>query len=805
MNQKEFSRWMRIDLHIHTDLSRTTKENDYKGLFSVDVLKTKIIENRVEIFSLTDHNIINVNAYEEYYKEWNSNLPLLLLGVELDIEVEFNGAKRTYHSIITFNITEIDGVRRIHQSLEQAYVAKGITDPKERVLTIDEIVKYFSNEEFFFIPHAGNTKSIVDAHKGTIESAQRMVLLMESAFEKVPEKAKQKYNDGFNRVLAENFKGKDDLAYIDFSDNHNINKYPCLNKGDDGVDHVFCYIKGGKNFETLRLAFIDPCSRIKSNSEYMEILNNRNNYIEAINIPNARQMDNSHIWFSPHLNVIIGGRSSGKSLLMNILGQKYGAIGNDGFNNYNSVADIGSIKIKTNLDVEFKDSAATNQNYIYINQGDIVGYFEGRNLGQLAQKSGKTNEYQQAISKIKSHKADLSNSIENWIKAYEDIHKENRYEFVIYGKSISNMLSEEFVFMFDYEAIYEKYVILESLNNSGELLNTLSLHVENVANDNNLEISESDRNLINSFNTFIAEKQILINGKRSATLKRETFINSMNDLIAQFNEGQSQGAKDKQFARTAVNEVLKKMIAKLAQLKELKNKSEILEKYNYSKVESFSLNDDINFAIETDDGGSVKAQILDGINGSKVNESIYLNSLSLLNLRSTVKIHKTNLPSDLRKKTTSQIQSIMESIDKPKDYLDYKTGETSKNKSPGFNSEMYLKVVLNYPKIETIFIDQPEDNLGNRFIAEDLVNVIRSVKFKKQVFLVTHNPSIVVYGDAENIIISENKGNVISYTQVVLEDKTAQKSICQILDGGEYVFNNRSRKYNIKRLLKEEN
>ena len=147
----------------------------------------------------------------------------------------------------------------------------------------------------------------------------------------------------------------------------------------------------------------------------------------------------------------------------------------------------------------------------------------------------------------------------------------------------------------------------------------------------------------------------------------------------------------------------------------------------------------------------------------------------------------------------------MESIDKPKDYLDYKTGETSKNKSPGFNSEMYLKVVLNYPKIETIFIDQPEDNLGNRFIAEDLVNVIRSVKFKKQVFLVTHNPSIVVYGDAENIIISENKGNVISYTQVVLEDKTAQKSICQILDGGEYVFNNRSRKYNIKRLLKEEN
>ena len=66
----------------------------------------------------------------------------------------------------------------------------------------------------------------------------------------------------------------------------------------------------------------------------------------------------------------------------------------------------------------------------------------------------------------------------------------------------------------------------------------------------------------------------------------------------------------------------------------------------------------------------------------------------------------------------------------------------------------------------------------------------------------THNPSVVVYGDAESVILAKNENNKISYKQIVLEDTTAQKEICDILDGGEYIFNNRYEKYNIQRILK---
>ena len=67
----------------------------------------------------------------------------------------------------------------------------------------------------------------------------------------------------------------------------------------------------------------------------------------------------------------------------------------------------------------------------------------------------------------------------------------------------------------------------------------------------------------------------------------------------------------------------------------------------------------------------------------------------------------------------------------------------------------------------------------------------------------THNPSIVVHGDAENIIIASNEDDTISYSQVVIEVKASQKMICKILDGGEYIFDRRSKKYNIERILRE--
>jgi predicted ATP-dependent endonuclease of OLD family len=158
----------------------------------------------------------------------------------------------------------------------------------------------------------------------------------------------------------------------------------------------------------------------------------------------------------------------------------------------------------------------------------------------------------------------------------------------------------------------------------------------------------------------------------------------------------------------------------------------------------------------------------------------------------------------MRKKTKKQLEDVFNHFDNPSDFLEYSDSSNSKNNSPGYNSEKYLQEILDNPSSNIIIIDQPEDNLGNKFISDELVNLIRELKFKKQMFLVTHNPAIVVYGDAESIICAQNDDNRISYSQIKLEDVSSQKEICSILDGGEYIFDNRARKYNIQKLLIKE-
>lgn len=165
VTSKPYSDFLRVDLHIHTDMSKETKTNDYKGAFSIQTVYSKMVENSVGIFSLTDHNIINVAAYTEYYDTFVSeDDPLLLIGVELDIDVD--GTR--YHSLIIFCHHDVSNLNRISDTLEGYYQGKEYA-PTDRQITLDDIVSLFPTDDFFFIPHAGSgSNSLVDAYSNDI-------------------------------------------------------------------------------------------------------------------------------------------------------------------------------------------------------------------------------------------------------------------------------------------------------------------------------------------------------------------------------------------------------------------------------------------------------------------------------------------------------------------------------------------------------------------------------------------------------------------------------------------------------------
>ncbi len=101
---------------------------------------------------------------------------------------------------------------------------------------------------------------------------------------------------------------------------------------------------------------------------------------------------------------------------------------------------------------------------------------------------------------------------------------------------------------------------------------------------------------------------------------------------------------------------------------------------------------------------------------------------------------------------------------------------------------------------DPLIIDQPEDNLDNSFIAENLVKTLRDNKIKRQYILATHNANIPVFGDAEQIItMEENEGyGKISDNGIgSIDDEEVKKNVISILEGGRSAFKMREKKYGI--------
>ena len=95
-----------------------------------------------------------------------------------------------------------------------------------------------------------------------------------------------------------------------------------------------------------------------------------------------------------------------------------------------------------------------------------------------------------------------------------------------------------------------------------------------------------------------------------------------------------------------------------------------------------------------------------------------------------------------------------------------------------------------------LILDQPEEDLDNRFIYDDIVKILRKMKGKRQMIIATHNANIPVLGDSELILVldaKENKCCVIDEGSI--DKKSIQQHVKSIMEGGEEAFRRRAEKY----------
>ena len=114
--------------------------------------------------------------------------------------------------------------------------------------------------------------------------------------------------------------------------------------------------------------------------------------------------------------------------------------------------------------------------------------------------------------------------------------------------------------------------------------------------------------------------------------------------------------------------------------------------------------------------------------------------------------------------------------------------------SPGQQTAALLAFVLGYGA-EPIILDQPEDDLDSTLIYELLVSRLRETKLNRQVIVVTHNPNIVVHGDAE-LVHSLEAGSSESRIACKggLQEQGIRDEICRVMEGGREAFETRYRR-----------
>jgi len=120
------------------------------------------------------------------------------------------------------------------------------------------------------------------------------------------------------------------------------------------------------------------------------------------------------------------------------------------------------------------------------------------------------------------------------------------------------------------------------------------------------------------------------------------------------------------------------------------------------------------------------------------------------------------------------------------------------NLSPGQRCSAILPILL-LTGSSPLIIDQPEDNMDNRLIRQVIVNILSSIKLRRQVILATHNPNLPVLGDVEQTIILQGVGENECQIKAMgdLDSSEVIHHLTEVMEGGREAFQYRQTVYQI--------
>ena len=821
--------WLLLDMHLHSEYSKINKPSESKRVKSMTPKEYVeiLLDKKVKVFSITDHNYFSKSYYDEiekYIKENNINMKLIN-GVELDVYVKLSDQTEDFIHVCMYFDDNVDR-NMLESTINNLYkddkgnekrpyfneILESLYDLKTKIIIIPHGDKERGMFKNGLIDHL-NIRDVPEFYKYAMykifnafdvrlnfldksnefwassfcENTKRFNKLIEGKSpEKINEikdhitlKIKNKeyvLSEEENAIYDYILKYGSYFAYFIFSDWHNAEEYnPQINN--------FIFGSMDTAFESFEMATLDPVSRIIT-SQDTEI------QIPTTILSKVNFSINEHkkqVLLSPGLNAIVGKRGSGKSLLLSVIRNLVDKEDPEGALIKYKKLKIDNISGKNRGDIDISPGALSS--VAFLTQDEIKEIFENPEKAQKTISSYFINIKDIDMSKIHDI-IDVGSKIIPINKNYKNLtsnilalKKFNDYNYNIFKELNDTNIRVNFN-----NLIKELKITITNIKR-------LNLNADKVERElNNLyELQQYYLKIVGLYNKIIEtsnEKINSINSKR--TNNQITQRQNMTDIKNIMDEINNNFEIQLNF------EKLKVLLDNFS----IENPPiEIFKKGKYLFVTYYEIPENIKYILIE--------KLTDSI--SRGNSIQDIKEYMLNNNNKKLKVSATSLVSELQKYINSNnvFQAKKEFYEIKNSSIDYKSilktmkdlnEQVKQNNlvnlteaSPGMKSVAYLDMLFDLD--ETILIlDQPEDNIDNDYISNYLVPNIKDKKKIKQLIFVTHNPSVAVYGDAFNYVFAENNEE-ITYKNFIIEKKEDKEKLIKILEGGRASFSNRNKKF----------
>lgn len=842
--------WVRCDFHLHT---RKDKEFKYEGednSFIKDYIY-KLENENIKVAVITNHNKFDLGEYKALKNIANKKEILILPGVELSVKDGKNGV----HTLIVFNPEEWikNGENHIDSFLTAAF--QGINNRENEntccnwdIDTLLVKLEKLNKDYFIVFAHIEQKNGLIKECGGG-----RLQSLAEKHEFKKRVLGLQKLRTNDNKAKIKDWFGYE-IAYVEGSDPKKIDEIgkgkECYVKiGEYSFNSLKFSLQNYENRvsnEKMKInhGYIDSISfqggkldkiQIPFSNELNTLIgirgSGKSSILEVIRYALGLKVNVDESYKEKLVKNTLG---SGGEITLNII-DKYGnryklkkIMGEQSFILDQDENDVGiSIDSLINSPLYFgqKDLSDTESGYEFNLLKKLVGSKISEeqnsmeniimNLDNSIRELFQLELIPEKIEEFSTKKNDLEHKIRilNEKGLEEKLAKQISYnsdynkivnllnkvnEFVVNIENTYNGIDKESFEILDYSKFNEETFknINITLKNILDSIGRISIEIEGIhKNKNALELEKKH---FEGKLEFLKEEFARIKREiNDETLDADSFVKYKNELdevkeniksLSKKNNSRKLFISNIQKSIRERNKILKEIFEKyekeIKKINESQNELQIKIEFKGNK-DKFIADLKGNFkgtGIKEEKFRLLSDKFSDFV--SIISDCILNNSKeirSILTDNEAAKLYDKikNNYFELIKKTCPDLVEI------------YYHNKLLEQHSMGQRASALILFILTQEESDLIIIDQPEDDLDNQIIYQEVINTIKKKKKDIQFIFATHNANIPVLGDAECVIAAEYDNEKINTNIGNIDCKYIQQKIVDIMEGGNEAFEKR--------------